>query len=1053
MKHTILCVLAALVAFSQVQTPLTIYQSSGSSRGELRMQERRTNGTDYVGLKAPESVPSSIVWSLPSADGTSGQCLQTDGAGAWQWGTCSVIDLVTTDYDWSRTPGGSLTGGVSATATLTPCPDGVAPYSTHHNVRISGGTGTAETVLIEGVAGSGASCSIDFTPANDHSGAWAIGSASAGIHEAARMVANGNTGRLYIPTGAQAMDQPAPGEETTVYIQSGIAIAGGGNDPGTGSYLSVAGDQWAMIIDTVYPVELRNFGISGTGAMSAGGGIKLTAPTTNHNCWSMFDNLQISAVPVSMHLQKACAPQVRNSFFSSYGTYGLLMENTSYPDAGDQSIANNQFLVVGSGGIGTTAIRWESAGGAKIIGNKFNTQGAAIDLASSTNTIIAIIDSNSFDNQTEFSVKLRAASPDSFAFVGIHNNVFTGAGASGYEAIDVGDTTDDIDAVSITGNVMQTAGTAIRIGSADKVTIDGNTIGLYTTGIKTTSAATQVALGQNTMYSVTTAYDIASDSTVRPMSPLFASGYARQWASATNVQSIAEFAEPSVGASSNNAIMFLNGSTGANSQRGIWWGYNTGDLNFSRFGTAKTAAPTTDFKLETDGDAVFSYNVGIGSTPTAGIALDVRGVARVFDGTIDLRTQVGGGAAYIGATSNHPVLLMQDATERLRIGNSALLPGTADAYNAGDPTKRFLGTYSKIFDSVAAGGTGDYMQTRKLQLFDNTGSTTGASFWDLNVVMSGAGAFQNSYFYLRDNGGNTVWRADKIASGAAVATTTIYTDLLPDSTANARDLGKTTQRWDEINGASLDLTGAANITGNLSAAVINATGSPAYRVSGTTVINASRAATFTDLTINTSAAPAVGDVWTATSTGGAGSWQTPTSSAPFIDSTAIIKGSADASKLLKIEVDGFTTGTTRTLTPQNNSYTIAGIDIAQTFTQTQTLNGTVAMVINGTITGDLLFSSSNTYIVGNSTNYLNAVHANNVIAYASFLPASGVTTVDVGSSTRRVRKMFTADLDITGTVTPPSGTAFSGTKTVRDSAGTGTCTLTFSSGIMTGGTC
>lgn len=38
---------------------------------------------------------------------------------------------------------------------------------------------------------------------------------------------------------------------------------------------------------------------------------------------------------------------------------------------------------------------------------------------------------------------------------------------------------------------------------------------------------------------------------------------------------------------------------------------------------------------------------------------------------------------------------------------------------------------------------------------------------------------------------------------------------------------------------------------------------------------------------------------------------------PFADSTAIIKGSADATKLLRFEVDGFTTGTTRVITPPN----------------------------------------------------------------------------------------------------------------------------------------
>jgi len=57
---------------------------------------------------------------------------------------------------------------------------------------------------------------------------------------------------------------------------------------------------------------------------------------------------------------------------------------------------------------------------------------------------------------------------------------------------------------------------------------------------------------------------------------------------------------------------------------------------------------------------------------------------------------------------------------------------------------------------------------------------------------------------------------------------------------------------------------------------------------------------------------------------------------PVVDTTAIVKGSADPTKLLRFEVDGFTTGTTRVLTPQNADYTIAGTNISQTFTATQT---------------------------------------------------------------------------------------------------------------------
>lgn len=55
-------------------------------------------------------------------------------------------------------------------------------------------------------------------------------------------------------------------------------------------------------------------------------------------------------------------------------------------------------------------------------------------------------------------------------------------------------------------------------------------------------------------------------------------------------------------------------------------------------------------------------------------------------------------------------------------------------------------------------------------------------------------------------------------------------------------------------------------------------------------------------------------------------------SPPFLDSDALIKGSADATKLLRFEVDGFTTATTRVLTPPNYDGTIATVAGTETFT-------------------------------------------------------------------------------------------------------------------------
>lgn len=46
-----------------------------------------SDSSNYVGFRAPGSVTSNLVWTLPSADGTSGQFLRTNGAGVLSWAT------------------------------------------------------------------------------------------------------------------------------------------------------------------------------------------------------------------------------------------------------------------------------------------------------------------------------------------------------------------------------------------------------------------------------------------------------------------------------------------------------------------------------------------------------------------------------------------------------------------------------------------------------------------------------------------------------------------------------------------------------------------------------------------------------------------------------------------------------------------------------------------------------------------------------------------------------------------------------------------------------
>jgi len=56
-----------------------------NATAELRLAD--TDSSHYVGFKAPATVTSNKIWTLPSADGTTNQVLKTDGSGTLSWAT------------------------------------------------------------------------------------------------------------------------------------------------------------------------------------------------------------------------------------------------------------------------------------------------------------------------------------------------------------------------------------------------------------------------------------------------------------------------------------------------------------------------------------------------------------------------------------------------------------------------------------------------------------------------------------------------------------------------------------------------------------------------------------------------------------------------------------------------------------------------------------------------------------------------------------------------------------------------------------------------------
>lgn len=62
-----------------------------NAEGPLRLSDAA--GGQYIGLKAPATVASSVTFTMPNADGTSGQVLSTDGAGTLSWSSGASGDV------------------------------------------------------------------------------------------------------------------------------------------------------------------------------------------------------------------------------------------------------------------------------------------------------------------------------------------------------------------------------------------------------------------------------------------------------------------------------------------------------------------------------------------------------------------------------------------------------------------------------------------------------------------------------------------------------------------------------------------------------------------------------------------------------------------------------------------------------------------------------------------------------------------------------------------------------------------------------------------------
>src|SRR5210317_1501240 len=97
--------------------------NSSTVGGTLKLNEGTNNGTNFIGLKAPNAVTTSTTFTLPDGDGSNGQVLSTDGSGNLSFTTVNSTFTLAADSGTNDTfsTGGTLTfaGGTCVDTTVS----------------------------------------------------------------------------------------------------------------------------------------------------------------------------------------------------------------------------------------------------------------------------------------------------------------------------------------------------------------------------------------------------------------------------------------------------------------------------------------------------------------------------------------------------------------------------------------------------------------------------------------------------------------------------------------------------------------------------------------------------------------------------------------------------------------------------------------------------------------------------------------------------------------------------------------------------------------------
>ena len=284
-------------------TPADFKVGNGSSTGgSLKLMEDTDNGSHFVGLKAPNSVGSSVTFTLPGADGSANQVLGTDGSGTLSFLSTTSTLAGATDSDISSPSGGHILVHDGSDSFDNVAISGDATLASNGALTIA--NGAVETAMIAADAVTAAKLADDAVVfANFDDAVFVTESEGIGSNDNDTTIPTSAAVKDYVDTNVTAQDLDLAGDSGTGAVDldsQSLTIAGTANEIETsmsgqtltvglpnnvtvGGNLTVSGN---MVTDDITTATLTTSGnLTVTGNLSVNG----TTTTVNSTTVNIAD--------------------------------------------------------------------------------------------------------------------------------------------------------------------------------------------------------------------------------------------------------------------------------------------------------------------------------------------------------------------------------------------------------------------------------------------------------------------------------------------------------------------------------------------------------------------------------------------------------------------------------------------------------------------------------------------------------------------------------------------------------------------------------------------